>query len=329
MRSSMVSEPGPQDIARAAARLAGKIVRTPLLAWPETGARGGGRILVKPEMLQRTGAFKIRGAWNAVASLGEAGRRAGVIAYSSGNHGQAVAAAASAHGVSATIVMPSDAPAVKIAATRAWGARIVAYDRTTEVRENLAAAIAEETGARMIPPFDDPRIIAGQGTVGLEIAQDLDRLGIVPDAVLVPVGGGGLIAGIAVAMKDAFPAVEMIAVEPAGFDDTARSLLAGSRESVAPSAETFCDALRAPKPGALTFAINRRLLARGIAVSDREVARAMAAIFSGLKLVAEPGGAVAMAALLSGGFDASGRTVVVVCSGGNVDPAVFCEALRA
>ena len=324
----MISEPGPGDIARAARRLAGNIVRTPLLEWPEIGARTGGRVLVKPEMPQRTGAFKIRGAWNAVASLGEAARRAGVVAYSSGNHGQAVAAAASAHGVPATIVMPADAPAVKTAATRAWGARIVAYDRATEARESLAAGVAEETGAHMIPPFDDPRIIAGQGTVGLEIAQDLDRRGIVPDAVLVPVGGGGLIAGTAIAMKDAFPAAEMIAVEPAGFDDTARSLLSGSRERAAPDAETFCDALRAPRPGVLTFAINRGLLARGIAVSDREAARAMTAIFSGLKLVAEPGGAVATAALLSGGFDARGRTVVVVCSGGNVDPAVFRRVLR-
>ena len=303
-------------------------MRTPLLEWPEIGAQTGGRVLVKPEMLQRTGAFKIRGAWNAVASLDETARRTGVIAYSSGNHGQAVAAAAAAHGIPATIVMPADAPAVKAAATRAWGARIIAYDRATETRESLTAALAARTGAHTIPPFDDPRIIAGQGTVGLEIAQDLDRAGIVPDAVLVPVGGGGLMAGVAIAMKDAFPAVEMIAVEPEGFDDTARSLLTGSPEPAVPGAETFCDALRTPQPGALTFAINRRLLARGIAVSDQETACAMAAIFSRLKLAAEPGGAVAMAALLGGGFDARGRTVIVVCSGGNVDPAVFCQALR-
>ncbi len=329
MRFSMRSEPGPKDIALAAGRLAGNVVRTPLLEWPETAARTGGRILVKPEMLQRTGAFKIRGAWNAISTLAEAERQAGVIAFSSGNHGQAVAAAAARHGIAATIVMPEDAPAVKTAATRAWGARILACDRATQDRAAVAASVAEETGACLIPPFDDPRIIAGQGTVGLEIAQDLERMGIVPDAVLVPVGGGGLIAGISIAMKDAFHAVEMFAVEPAGFDDTARSLISARRESAAVGAETFCDALRAPRPGALTFAINSRLVAQGIAVPDRATAGAMAAIFTGLKLVAEPAGAVAMAALLSGAFDASGRTVVVVCSGGNVDPGMFRKALKA
>ena len=279
-------------------------------------------------MLQRTGSFKIRGACNALAGLAAAERAAGVVAYSSGNHGQAVAAAAAAHGIPATIVMPADAPAIKTEATRAHGATIVPYDRASQDREALALSIAARTGAHLIPPFDDPGIIAGQGTVGLEIAEDLRRLGVVPDAVLVPAGGGGLIAGVSIAMKDAFPAVEMIAVEPVGFDDTARSLAAGSRRTIRPGGQTFCDALRAPTPGVLTFAINRKLVRRGIAVDDGEIARSMAAIFTGLKLVAEPGGAIAMAALLSGRYDARGRIVVVVCSGGNVERATFIEALQ-
>lgn len=328
MTSSTNSEPQPRDIIKAGERLAGNITRTPLLEWPEVGARLGARVLIKPEMLQRTGSFKIRGAWNAIAGLSPAERAAGVVAYSSGNHGQAVAASAAAHGITATIVMPADAPAIKTEATRARGARIVAYDRARDDREAVAATVAAETGGHLIPPFDDPRIMAGQGTVGLEIAEDLGRLGLVPDAVLVPVGGGGLIAGVSIAMKDTFPAVEMIGIEPVGFDDTARSLAEGSRQTILPGAETFCDALRSPSPGTLTFAINRKLVSRGIAVADAEVAKTMSAIFSGLKLVAEPGGAIAMAALLAGAYDARGRTVVVVCSGGNVDRAAFIEVLE-
>lgn len=324
----MSPRPGPAEIAKAARRLRGRAVRTPLLEWKRLGDRLGARVLVKAEMLQRTGAFKFRGAWNAVSTLSDAERRAGVVACSSGNHGQAVAAAAAARRVSATVVMPADAPAIKIAATRARGARIVFYDRASEDRDDAFRRVGAESGAHPVPPFDDPRIIAGQGTVGLEIAQALRRRGIAPDAVLVPVGGGGLIAGVSIAVKDAFPAVEMVAVEPEGFDDTARSLRARRRVSAAGRAETFCDALRAPMPGAATFAVNRRLVARGLAVADAETAGAMAALFADLDLVAEPGGAVAAAALTSGAFDAAGKVVVVVCSGGNVDPALFDAALE-
>lgn len=324
----MSPRPGPAEIAEAARRLRGRAVRTPLLEWKRLGDRLGARVLVKAEMLQRTGAFKFRGAWNAISTLSEAERRAGVVTRSSGNHGQAVAAAAAARRVAATVVMPADAPAVKIAATRARGARVVFYDRASEDGEDVFRRVAAETGAHPVPPFDDPRIIAGQGTVGLETAQDLRRRGIAPDAVLVPVGGGGLIAGVSIAVKDAFPAAEMVAVEPEGFDGTGRSLRAGRRVPAAGRPETFCDALRAPMPGAATFAVNRRLVARGLAVADAETARATAALFTDLDLVAEPGGAVAAAALTSGAFDAAGKVAVVVCSGGNVDPALFDAALE-
>ena len=321
------AEPAFADVAAAAGRLAGRAVRTPLVESAQLNDRIGGRLLVKAEMLQRTGSFKFRGAYNRMSRLDAAARARGVVAYSSGNHAQAVAAVARLLGIRATIVMPSDAPRIKIDSTRAYGADIVPYDRSNEVREDIAAGIAAAGGATLIAPYDDALIIAGQGTVGLEIAEQAADAGIHLDAVLVPCGGGGLISGTAIALSERCPGTEIVAVEPEGFDDTLRSLASGRRETVAAGAHSICDALRVPTPGALTFAINARLLSGAVAVADDAVLEAMAAAFRHLKLVVEPGGAVALAAVLSGAFDCRGRTVAVVCSGGNVDPESYRAAL--
>jgi threonine dehydratase len=313
------------DIEAAAARLRGVVRRTPLLESDALNDLVGGRLLCKAECLQRTGSFKLRGAYNAISQLdGQP-----VVAFSSGNHAQGVAAAARLLGVPATIVMPADAPAIKIANTRALGAEVVLYDREREVREAIGAEIAERTGAALVKPYDDARVIAGQGSAGLEATEQLRSEGAAIDAALLPCGGGGLIAGCSIALAAAFPEATILAVEPQGFDDTARSLAAGERLGNAPGAKSFCDALLAPMPGELTFQLHRRHLAGGLAVSDTEVARAMALAFSHLKIVVEPGGAVALAAVLSGRFDARGRTVLVVLSGGNVDPKLFAEVLQA
>ncbi len=332
MNSSPESDPpaapGVADIEDAARRLRGLAVRTPLLDCPALSARIGGRVLVKAEMLQRTGSFKFRGAYNRISRLDQAVCARGVVAYSSGNHAQAVAAVAAMLDIAATIVMPSDAPLLKIEATRGHGAEVVLYDRYRESREDIAERLVRETGATLIPPFEHPLIIAGQGTVGLEIADDLSERGMMPDAVLAPCGGGGLIAGIATAIRDRFPSAAIHAVEPEGFDDTARSLTAGKRQINAPEARSICDALLVPSPGPLTFSINRRLLAGGLPVPDTTTLRAMAFAFRHLKLVVEPGGAVALAALLETPDRWRGKTVVAVCSGGNVDAATFRDALE-
>lgn len=319
-----------QTIEDAARRLAGHAVITPLLESPLLNERLGGRLLIKPDCLQRTGSFKFRGAFYRLSLLDNAERRGGVVAYSSGNHAQAVAAAAKQLGIRTTIIMPADAPAPKLAATRAWGADVVTYDRYTEDREAIGTALARDRGATLVPPYDDPLIVTGQGTLGLEIADQVAALDARLDAALVPCGGGGLIAGTATALKARIPGIAVYAVEPAGFDDTARSLAAGERLANPPlsaDALSFCDALLAPMPGVVTFTVNRRLLAGGLAVSDAEVSRAMATAFSDFKIVVEPGGAVALAAALSGKFDCRGKTVAVVCSGGNVDATVFAAAL--
>jgi threonine dehydratase len=317
--------PGLADVEAAADRLRGVVRQTPLLESDALNALVGGRLLCKAECLQRTGSFKLRGAYNTISQLdGQP-----VVAYSSGNHAQGVAAAAKLLGVPATIVMPADAPAIKIANTRTLGAEIRLYDREREVREEIGAEIALRTGADLVKPYDDPRIIAGQGTAGLEAVVQARAQGSAVDVALIPCGGGGLIAGCSIALGAAFPEVSIFAVEPQGFDDTARSLAAGERVANAPGAQSFCDALLAPMPGELTFALNRRHLAGGLAVSDAEVARAMALAFSHLKVVIEPGGAIALAAVLSGRFDARGRTVLVMLSGGNVDAGLFAEALQA
>lgn len=315
------------DILEAATRLYGKAVATPLLESPLLNDRLGGRLLVKAETLQRTGSFKFRGAFNRIALIPAEERRQGVVAFSSGNHAQGVAAAARMLGLPATIVMPSDAPAVKVANTRAWGAEVVLYDRWTQSREEIGADISQRTGATLVKPYDDRFLIAGQGTVGLEIADQAARLGAGPDAVIAPASGGGLIAGIALAIEERTPATQVLTAEPEGFDDHRRSLEAGRRVGNEPGRASLCDALLAPIPGELTFAVNSRLLAGGSTVSETEVCEAMATAFEHFKLVVEPGGAAALAAVLAGHVDIAGRTVVAVCSGGNVDPAVYMAAL--
>ncbi len=317
------------DIEAAAARLKGRAVRTPLLEAPLLNDALGGRLLVKPEMLQRSGSFKFRGAFNRLSLIPEAARGRGVVTYSSGNHAQGVALAARDLGMPATVIMPSDAPAIKVANTRAYGAEVIFYDRYSEVREEIGRKIAESRGATIVPPYDDPGVIAGQGTVGLEIAEQAAEKGAKLDAVLVCCGGGGLVSGTALAIADRLPGVPVYAVEPAGFDDTGRSLISGQRERNSPEARSICDALLAQTPGELTFALNARLLKGGLVVSDDEVRQAMAEAFRYLKVVVEPGGAVALAAALTGKLPVKGRTVAVVCSGGNVDADMFVAAIAA
>ncbi len=319
--------PTYEDVVSAAKRLAGSVVRTPMLRNAFLDERTGGRILLKPEVLQRTGSFKFRGATNAIRALSERERKAGVLAYSSGNHAQAVAAAAAAEGISATVFMPVDAPQIKLENTRRWGAEIRLYDRVREDREALATAHAAATGAVLIPPYEHPEVIAGQGTAALELAEDARVLGMTMDALLVSTSGGGLVAGSALAMEGASPATRVYSVEPEGWDDTARSLASGKREHNIGGGSPLCDSLLAPTPGALTFSLNKTRLAGGLVVSEAEVLAAMAFAFHHFKLVLEPGGAVALAAVLAGRFDARGKVVGVLLSGGNVDPSVFARAL--
>jgi threonine dehydratase len=319
--------PTPADIADAALRLRPHALRTPLLESTLLNQRLGARLLVKAEPLQRTGSFKFRGAYNHVSRLSADQLTRGVVAFSSGNHAQGVAYAAALCKTSAVIVMPSDAPKIKLDNTRALGAEVVTYNRLTESREAIGDAIARERGLALVRPYDDSWVVAGQGTVGLEIAEQCAEQGVTPDAVLVPCGGGGLTAGTATAIRDRQPRTAIYAVEPAGFDDTARSLAAGRRLANSGSATTVCDAIVTPMPGELTFAINSELLAGGLVVTDPEVERAMATAFHYFKLVVEPGGAVALAAVLAGKLPVSGRAIVAVASGGNVDPAYFAAVL--
>jgi threonine dehydratase len=316
------------DIDAAARVLAPYAVRTPLLSSPALDALTGGRIFLKPEVLQRTGSFKFRGAFNKLSSIPQSARAGGVVAFSSGNHAQGVAAAAQILNMQATIVMPADAPRSKRERTRAYGAEVVLYDRDREDREAIAREIAGKRGATMVPPYDDPLIIAGQGTAGREIAEDLAALGIKPDVVVAPASGGGLIAGTATAIKARYPDAVVIVAEPEGFDDHGRSLRAGVREPHDAQGHTICDALMAKIPGVITFAINQRLVAQGVIASDAEVGTAVAFAFRELKLVVEPGGAVALAALLAGRIEARDKTVVIVLSGGNVDAEMYAELIQ-
>lgn len=324
---AVVKPPGFEDILDAADRLQGQAVRTPLLRAAALDQACGGRVFVKAEALQRTGSFKFRGAYNRISRLTPAELVRGVVAYSSGNHAQGVAAAAGLVGCPAVIVMPADAPASKIAATRSLGAEVVLYDRYAESREAIAAAIAAERGSITVPPFDDPYVIAGQGTAGLEAARQLAEQDVEADVLLAPASGGGLIAGIALAYEGLSPRTLIYSAEPAGFDDYARSLAAGTRRKNPPGGRSICDALLTPQPGEITFEVNRRLLAAGLVVTDDQALAAMAFAFRHLKLVIEPGGATALAALLSGALTLDGRTAVVVASGGNVDADVFARAL--
>jgi threonine dehydratase len=319
--------PDADAIRAAAARLRGKAFPTPLLSSSRVDARLGGQLLLKAECLQRTGSFKFRGAYNALSQLGADERRGGVVAYSSGNHAQGVAAAAQILDMPAVIVMPSDAPAIKIANTRSYGAEVVFYDRYSENREAIASRIAEERGAELLPPYDDVRVIAGQGTIGLEIAAQAEARGVVLDAAIASCSGGGLVTGCAVALAEARPGIAIYSAEPQGLDDMRRSLEADRRVSNDPAARSICDALLAPTPGEITFALARRLLAGGIAVSDDEVRDAMIVAFEEYKVVLEPGGAAALAAVLSGKLDIKGKTVAVVASGGNVDRAAFAAVI--
>jgi threonine dehydratase len=319
----------PADIEAAARVIAPYAVRTPLLSSPALDALTGARVFLKPETLQRTGSFKFRGAFNKLSSIPMNARGGGVVAFSSGNHAQGVAASAQILGMQATIVMPTDSPLSKRERTKGYGAEVVLYDRYTEDREAIATAIAGPRGATLVKPYDDPFVMAGQGTVGLEIAQDMATLGIVPDIVSAQASGGGLIAGIATAVKARYPDAAIVVAEPAGFDDHARSLRAGHREAHDNDQKTLCDALMALIPGELTFAVNQRLLAGAVSATDAEVGAAMAFAFRDLKLVVEPGGAVALAALMSGRFDARGKTVVIVMSGGNVDADLYGRLINA
>ena len=315
------------DVEAAAARLDGLAVRTPILRADALDAACGGRVWVKAESLQRTGSFKFRGAWNRLSRLSADELTRGVVAFSSGNHAQGVAEAARVAGCPAAIVMPADAPPVKVQATRALGAEVVFYDRYTQSREAISEALARDRGAVLVPSFDDPFVIAGQGTVGLEAARQLAAVGAQADVLACCVSGGGLVAGVALAFEALSPRTQVWSVEPAGFDDHARSLEAGARVANAPDARSLCDALLAPTPGELTWEINGRLLAGGVCATDDEALAAMAFAFRHLKLVLEPGGAVALAAALAGRLDLRGRTALVIASGGNVEPATYARAL--
>ncbi|MEL6549382.1 MAG: threonine/serine dehydratase [Pseudomonadota bacterium] len=314
------------DMIRAsAARGAGHVRRTPLLSSPFLDEIAGRRVLVKAECLQHTGSFKFRGGWSAVSALSYDVRARGVIAYSSGNHAQAVAHAAALHGTSAVIIMPSDAPAIKIENTRALGAEVLLYDRDGESREEIGKAIAEERQLTLIPPFDAAEVIAGQGTCGLEIAEQAREAGVDGAEIFVCCGGGGFTSGIALATEGAH---RVRPVEPDGYDDVARSLVSGQIERNARSAGGLCDAIITPSPGKMTFPILQRLVGPGIVVSDEEALRAMALAFFRLKLVVEPGGAVALAAALFHPNETEGDAVICTISGGNVDRAVFERALE-
>lgn len=316
---------GITDIEAAAERLAGIAVRTPLLRNDALDRVAGGPVLIKPENLQVVGSFKIRGAYNLMSQLPAEPATRGVVAFSSGNHAQGVALAGRLLGIPAAIVMPEDAPRSKIENTRQLGGEVITYDRYTGDREAIAAGIAEQRGAALVPSYDHDHIIAGQGTVGLEIAEQALDLELPPDQVLINCGGGGLSAGSAVALKARLPDVSVHTVEPEAFDDTARSIACGERQKVEAGGRSICDALLADSPGRLPFEIHRRYFGAGLAVSDAEVRRAMRFAFRHLKLVVEPGGAVSLAAVLAGRIDTAGRTTAIVLSGGNVDFELFSQ----
>ncbi|MGR3712762.1 MAG: threonine ammonia-lyase [Shimia sp.] len=318
------------DMIRAAAsRLKGHARRTPLLSSPFLDEIAGRTVLIKPECLQHTGSFKFRGGWSAVSALDDATRKRGIIAYSSGNHAQGVAMAAAAHGAPAVIVMPQNAPKLKIDNTRALGAEVVLYDRAGgESREEVGGKIADERGLTLIRPYDEPQVIAGQGTTGLEIAAQAAEIGVTSGDVLVCCGGGGLSSGVALALEAEAPDMRVRPAEPEGFDDVARSLASGTIQSNASQSGSLCDAIITPQPGDLTFPIMSRLCGPGLVVTEDQAMHAVALAFKRLKIVVEPGGAVALAAALFHGDKLSGDHVVAVCTGGNVDADVFTDALK-
>ncbi len=323
----MTTLPTFADVQAAARRLEGIAIRTPLLENARVNAKLGGRLFIKAECLQRTGSFKIRGAYNFLASMSEADRKKGAVGWSSGNHAQGLAEAGRLLGVKTTIVMPADAPALKVANTRASGAEVVLYDRVKESREEIGQGIAKKTGATIVPPYDHVWILTGQGTAGLELAEQAKALGVTLDAVAAPCSGGGLSTGTALGVKGIMPNATVHAGEPAGFDDLARSLASGKKEKNAKLSGSICDALLAPEPGDVTFPLAQKVLGPGLVVTDEEVLDAMEVAFREFKIVVEPGGAVALAAALTGKLPVKGRNVAVICSGGNVDHATFIRAL--
>jgi threonine dehydratase len=314
-------------IEAARQRMNGEAIRTPLMSSPFLDEIAGRKVLIKPECLQRTGSFKFRGGWSAVSALEPEVRKRGVIAFSSGNHAQGVALAASLHGVPAVIIMPRDAPKIKIENTRAYGAEVVLYDRANEDRDAIGATLSEERGLTLIRPYDEPLVIAGQGTVGLEIAEQVQEAGIEKAEVLVCCGGGGLTSGVALALEARAPGLKVRTAEPEHFDDVARSLASGKIERNAALSGSICDAIITPQPGNITFPILKRLCGAGIAVTEEEALRAMVLAFQRLKIVVEPGGAVALAAALFHGNELETDSVIAVASGGNVDSAIMADAL--
>jgi threonine dehydratase len=315
------------DVRAAAERIATLAIVTPLIEHPVLNERSGGRILLKAETVQRVGAFKFRGAYNAVSQV-DRKRYAGVVACSSGNHAQGVAHAATLCGMPSVIVMPADSPRLKQQRTRAFGGEVVTYDRVKEDRDAVAMKFAAERNLAFVHPYDDPRVMAGQGTVGLELMAQAKARGLVPDAVLVCCSGGGFVSGVSIAVKDANPATQVYAVEPAGFDRMGRSLASGRLETNERKSGSICDALMAPTAGNNTFAVSRRTLSGSISVADDEVRDAMRFAYHELKLVVEPGGAAALAAVLSGKLSTKGQVVAATLSGGNVDPADFAAIIK-
>lgn len=316
------------DIEAAAERIEGIALRTPLLRNADLDKRLQTRVWIKPESLQHIGAFKFRGAYNRLCQLDQAQRSRGVVAFSSGNHAQGVAYAAQLLGIAATIVMPSDAPRIKLENTRSLGATVRLYDRQRESREDIAAEIATAQGAVIVPAFDDPDIIAGQGTCGLELMQQASELGPAPTTVISPVGGGGLMSGVATAVKALAPGCRLLGVEPEHYDDHRQSRQAGERVSLTAHEATLCDSLMAPSPGKLTWSVNRELVDGFMVVSEAEVMHAVSFAMRYLKLVVEPGGAVALAALLAGKIDPGTGPVAIILSGGNIDAETLTACLQ-
>jgi len=328
VQEQQLSAPTLAEIQDAVTALSGIVTYTPLMENAEVNAHLGGRLLIKAENAQRTGAFKIRGAYNRIRQLDTGAKKRGVIAYSSGNHGQAVALAAKLVGTSATIVMPDDASALKMERIRQFGGDVVTYDRAAELGDNAARRVRDATNRIMVPPSEDRRVMAGAGTVPLELYHQAAASDATLDAVLVPCGGGGLTAVSAIVMAALSPTTQVYAVEPELFNDTCRSLLAGKRLSNPAGRKTICDAIMTPTPGKTTFSINRALLAGGLSVCDDAVCMAMKCAFDDYKSVVEPGGAVGLAAVLSGKIDIRGKTIAVILTGGNVDTIKYCSALH-
>ncbi|PHR56130.1 MAG: pyridoxal-5'-phosphate-dependent protein [Robiginitomaculum sp.] len=316
-----------EDIVAAAKRIEGVAVKTPLLENAALNERVGGRVFLKPETLQHAGAFKFRGAYNRLVQLSDEERLKGVVAWSSGNHAQGIAAAAKRLGIRATIIMPEDAPRIKVENTKRLGAQIHFYDRQTESREDIGHEMAKQRGATLVPSYDDPHIIAGQGTVGLEILEQAAELYVDLDAVFIPCGGGGLCAGSSLAIRSQTSGTEVFLVEPEGFDDTTRSLVSGKQEQIDKNSVSICDALLAPFPGDMTFPINKTYVTAGISVGENDIRNAIQFAWEHLKLVVEPGGVVALAALLSGKYECVDKVMAVVLSGGNVDAELYSDCI--